>query len=226
MANTIKLTEDELIQLAEQFGVEVPDLPNKEAANALMKELFRYIEDVESCSAEEYIKKWKEGEKKMNDTTNNTTNTKTTETIVHTKTPNKEDLSQLTFKGLAEKAQAKLEADTERRAMKLVRVRITCNNTNKRNLKGEIFTVRNDIIPEVKKFVPFNKPTHIPQILYNVIKERKYQVFTEETLPNGRKKKKGELTQEYNIQELPPLTAKELDAIRRKQLLERAEEAE
>ena len=126
----------------------------------------------------------------------------------------------MTFASLAKQNISKFENTAFRRAMKLVRVRISCNDTNKRNYKGEIFTVQNSVIPYVKKFVPFNAPTHIPQIMYDMIKERQLQIFYEEKSPSGRKVKKSRLIPEYNIELLAPLTAKELNAIKQKQLAE------
>ena len=125
-----------------------------------------------------------------------------------------------TFASLTKKMVDKFENTAFRRAMKLVRVRISCNDTNKRNFKGKIFTVQNSVIPYVKKFVPFNAPTHVPQIMLDMIKEKQLQIFYEERSPSGRKVKKSRLIPEYNVEILPPLTAKELDAIRQKQLAE------
>ena len=107
-----------------------------------------------------------------------------------------------------------------KKAMKLVRVQISCNNPNKTSYQGEIFSARNKYIPEVKKFVPFNVPTHVPTILLNMIKEKQLQTFVTEKLPNGMQTKRSKLVPEYNIQVLAPLTAEEFNAIRQKQLAE------
>jgi hypothetical protein len=104
--------------------------------------------------------------------------------------------------------------------MKLVRCTITCNNKNKTNYVGEIFSVRNAVLPEVKKMVPFGVITHIPSILLNVIKEKKYQMFKVKKLPNGITTKESYLIPEYNIQVHPPITSEELEAIKQKQLAE------
>ena len=129
-------------------------------------------------------------------------------------------LANLTFAGAAKKQAEKEHQTAYKRAMKLVRCIITCNNPNKRNYTGEIFCVRNKSIEMVKKMVPFNVPTHVPQIILNMIKEKQLQHFTAKKLPNGIESKTVKLVPEYNIDILPPLTADEFNAIRQRQLAE------
>ncbi len=129
-------------------------------------------------------------------------------------------LSAMSFNEAEGKAVKSARAEKQKEAMRLVRCTISCNNKNKSEFSGEIFCARNKILPEVKKFVPFGVPTHVPLILLNMIKEKQYQVFRTKKLPNGQTVKEPSLIPEYNIQELPPLTQQELDAIARKQLAE------
>ena len=131
-----------------------------------------------------------------------------------------ERLANLTFASADKKQAEKEEHDVQKRAMKLVRCIITCNNPNKRSYQGEIFCVRNKSIDMVKKMVPFNVPTHVPQILLNMIKEKQLQHFTAKRLPNGIESKTVKLVPEYNIEILPPLTSEEFNAIKQKQLAE------
>lgn len=153
----------------------------------------------------------------------NSPQTTSTSSDTETKTnvsPEIARLQKLTFAGAAE-AHAKEEKQTAyKRAMKLVRVRISCNNPNKRSYQGEIFCVRNKAIDMVKKFVPFGTPTHVPQIILNMIKEKQLQQFTSKRLPNGIESKNVKLVPEYNVEILPPLTTEEFNAIRQKQLAE------
>ena len=130
------------------------------------------------------------------------------------------DLSKVTFEDLEKSHNKEVSDKRKKEATKLVRCIITCNNKNKTSYKGEIFAARNAVIEEVKKFVPFGRPTHVPQILLNLIKEKQYQTFVEDTLPNGMKVNKPYLINEYNIQILDPLSKDELEAIKRKQLAE------
>lgn len=106
-------------------------------------------------------------------------------------------------------------------SLKLVRVNITCMNPNKRQWKGELFSVGNRVIGTVKKFVMFNTPEgfHVPAVLLNMIKARECQIFVEVTLPNGKKTKKGTLIPEFSIQELDALTEKELEDLSKRQAL-------
>lgn len=98
--------------------------------------------------------------------------------------------------------------------MKLVRLRITCMNPDKSDLAGEILTVGNRLLGTVRKFVPYGEATdngyHVPYILYNFMKDRKY-------LHKGEKRdSKGNITistrwvPEYSLEVLPQLTEKEL----------------
>ena len=81
-------------------------------------------------------------------------NTKKEEEIIETTNTDNKLQTELpkdtTFASLTKKMVDKFENTAFRRAMKLVRVRISCNDTNKRNFKGEIFTVQNSVIPYVK----------------------------------------------------------------------------
>ena len=129
-------------------------------------------------------------------------------------------LANLTFEEADRKHIETEEKAVWKKAMKLVRVQISCNNPNKGSYQGEIFSARNKYIPEVKKFIPFNVPTHIPQILLNMIREKNLQTFVTEKLPNGLQTRRSKLVPEYNIQILSPLTPEEFNAIRQKQLAE------
>jgi hypothetical protein len=131
-----------------------------------------------------------------------------------------ERLSNLTFATVDNDRLKQDEKTRLRDAMKLVRCIITSNNKNKSSYTGDIFCARNKVLPEVKKFVPFGVPTHVPQILFNMIKEKQLQVFRKERLSNGNMVTKPMLVAEYNIQVLPPLTKDELEAIKKKQLAE------
>lgn len=128
----------------------------------------------------------------------------------------------LTFASLASKKEKSKHLNTAKEATKLVRIRLSSNNPYKRALKGEIFTARNAVIEEIKKFVPFNVPTHVPQILLNVIKEKQYQSFYSEKNTQGMTNSKSRLLPEYNVEILPNLTAEEFNAIKQKQLAEQS----
>jgi hypothetical protein len=53
-----------------------------------------------------------------------------------------------------------------------------------------------------------------------MIREKKYQMFRKEKLPNGSQLTRPFLVPEYTVDVLPPLTSSELEAIKQKQLAE------
>jgi len=105
-------------------------------------------------------------------------------------------------------------------ALRLVRVRVANMNPINSNLKGEIISAGNAELGMVKKYVPFNAEHgwHIPQIILNVLKNKKFMTHYEVKMGNKRIKK-NKLVPEYSIEILPPLTAKELDELKQRQLI-------
>lgn len=122
----------------------------------------------------------------------------------------------LDFITLAQKVNKEKEKEANKNAMKLIRVKIGCNNPNKVSLEGEILTAANSHM-EITKFVPFNVITHIPTILYNTIDEKKCTVFKKKRV-NGMNVTTTQLIKEYNIDVLPPITNEELESIKQRQL--------
>ncbi len=115
-------------------------------------------------------------------------------------------------------------AQKRKEANRLVRVRITCMNPDRTEHPGEIFTVANNVVGTVRKYVPFgaDEGWYVPQMILNVMKERKCQVFTNKRLPNGQTIKKGKLVNEFAIEYLDDLTAVELETHKTKQLAEQS----
>tara|TARA_R110000851_G_scaffold249018_1_gene401546 strand:- start:207 stop:767 length:561 start_codon:yes stop_codon:yes gene_type:complete len=112
-------------------------------------------------------------------------------------------------------------AQIRKEAAALVRIRVTCMNPNKKNWEGEIFSVGSAKLGTFKKFVPFDAPDgwHVPQIIFNMIKERKCSIFYNFTSPSGAKSRKSKLVPEFSIDILPALTEKELNNLARQQAL-------
>ena len=121
----------------------------------------------------------------------------------------------------AKKTETQLVAEARDEAGKLIRIRITCMNPNKKNWEGEIFSVGSAKLGTFKKFVPFDAPDgwHVPNIIYNMIKERKCSVFHTSTSPSGAKTRKSKLVPEFSIEILSPLTPEELRNLTRQQAL-------
>jgi len=106
-------------------------------------------------------------------------------------------------------------------ALKLVRVRITCMNPDKKSWQGELFDIGNSVLGSVKKFVPFNVDAgyHVPNIIYEHIKQRKYQKHFEVKTSNGLKITKSSLVPEFAVELLDPLTKAELKELADRQIL-------
>ncbi|UZV39851.1 hypothetical protein [Xanthomonas virus PB119] len=101
------------------------------------------------------------------------------------------------------------------KAHKLRRVRITCHNPNKRDLPGEFFTVGNNFMGTVKRYVPFGEQTdggwHIEQVIYDLMKSRQYvDIRTKTDKRTGQITVTTRLAQEFGIEDLPDLTPAEL----------------
>ena len=112
----------------------------------------------------------------------------------------------------------------KREALRLIRIRVTCMNPNKRELEGELITVGNSLIGTVTKFVPFNNEEgwHVPHIMYEALADRKCQVFFTEKLKNGVAVRRGKQISEFAIEVLPPLTEEELHDLAQRQAMAHA----
>jgi hypothetical protein len=106
-------------------------------------------------------------------------------------------------------------------ATKLVRIRVTCMNPNKKEWEGEILTVGNSVVGTHKKFVPFNADEgwHVPHIMYEELKARECQIFVTKTDSKGNKIRQGKLIKEFAIEVLPMLTKEELHELAQRQAM-------
>lgn len=107
--------------------------------------------------------------------------------------------------------------------LKLVRVRVTCMDPKKKDLPGEIFTIANEYLGTVSKFVPFGEATddgyHIPYCLYTMMKDRKFlNIRTEKDRKTGGTKVTHAWAKEFSIEVLPQLTPEELKRLATAQL--------
>lgn len=108
--------------------------------------------------------------------------------------------------------QAKLKARKE--ALALKRVIVSPKDPMKQNHEGDIFTAGNDVIGDVKKYIPYNVDTgwHVPEILLGVLRSKKCTVFVNKKV-NGRSVQEPKIIDAYSIIELPPLTEDELSEL-------------
>lgn len=99
--------------------------------------------------------------------------------------------------------------------MRLVRVRITCMDPKKKDLPGEIFTIANEYLGTVRKFVPFGEFTddgfHVPFCIYTMMDERKFlNIRVTKDRRTGQTKVDSAWAKEFALEILPPLSEAEL----------------
>lgn len=103
----------------------------------------------------------------------------------------------------------------------LVRIRITLLNPYKRDVTGEFFTVGNDYILPLTRYIPFNATDHIwhvERIFIPMLKSKKYLDFTPQGKDNNICTEGDKMYKpEFSIDILPPLTEEELDRLKDKQ---------
>lgn len=97
--------------------------------------------------------------------------------------------------------------------MKLVRLRITNLDPKKKDLAGEIFTVANEYIGTVRKFIAYGAATdngyHVPFCLYNLLKEKEMLTIRVRTV-RGQEVIERSYVREFALEVLPQLTEIEL----------------
>lgn len=105
--------------------------------------------------------------------------------------------------------------------LNLVRIRVSCLNPLKAQVPGEILTVANKYVGTVRKYVPFGEATnngyHVPKIIYNELKSRKFNSVTTRKGENGQMVVTQRLVPEFAIEVLPPLSKEELQQLARQQ---------
>lgn len=107
-------------------------------------------------------------------------------------------------------------------ANRLVRVRVTCMNPNKSDLKGEYFVTGNRTIGVHKKFVPYNTEAmdsgwHITLALYDHLTSRVFYPASSRKNKFGMDEPVSNAVPEFAIEVLPPLTQVEIDEIAKHQ---------
>lgn len=122
---------------------------------------------------------------------------------------------------IVEESVAEKRVRMKQDALKLIRIRLTCMNQAKKNWKGEVITAANSLV-KASRYVPFNAQDdgwHVEQIILNVLRERKYQVFQDEPNGKGGTVRKGRLIPEFAIEVLPPLTEADIKELARMQAM-------
>lgn len=102
--------------------------------------------------------------------------------------------------------------------MKLVRVRITNLDPKKKDLPGEIFTVANEVLGTVRKFVPYGEASdngyHLPYIIYKQLESRRFlNIRTVKDRRTNTNRIESTWAKEFALEVLEPLTQKELSQL-------------
>lgn len=110
---------------------------------------------------------------------------------------------------------------TRKEATKLIRVRIRNLNPYKQDLHGEIFTVANNVMGKVSKYIPYDEAGesyHIPNCFLNMLKSKKFVSFKKTKDPVTGKSTVAQFwSPEFSIEVLPSLTKEELEELALKQ---------
>ena len=114
--------------------------------------------------------------------------------------------------GIIMAGQAKLKARKEAFALK--RVIVSQKDPMKQNWEGEIVTVSNDVVGDVRKYIPFNidEGYHVPQMILNALESKQATVFINKRV-NGQNVQTAKLIKAYGIEYLEPLTVEELSEL-------------
>lgn len=119
--------------------------------------------------------------------------------------------------------QAEIAERLRKEAQRLVRVRITCMNPNKKDWDGEIFTVSNSVVGTLRKYIPFNAEDgwHIPAMMLDFLRDKQFvQHYVEKK--NGQEINRHKLVKEFAIEVLEPLTEEELKELAQRQAMARS----
>lgn len=104
-------------------------------------------------------------------------------------------------------------------ATRLVRVRVTCMDPKQKLKSGVTYQVENSLVGTIGKHIPFNVPTHVPQVLLNLMEEKKFQTFIAGESKFGITKKIPKQIKTYSIEYLDPLTPQEFEDLKIKQAM-------
>ena len=125
------------------------------------------------------------------------------------------------YDNVEERNQYTDKTELRNKLMRLIRFRLTCMDSTKKNWKGEVFTISTKITGTIRKYIPFKDIRdgyHAPFIIVEHLKAMKHQEFKKIKI-KGREVVKGYLVPSFAIEELAPLTPEELDELKQKQAL-------
>lgn len=114
-------------------------------------------------------------------------------------------------------AQSRIRLKKEQ--LKEIRVNVVCMNPIKKNFTGEYFSVSNGVLGTTTKFVQFNTPWHMPQILVDDIKSKTCSIYVKDKDAKGDWIERQKQIKEYVVEILPSLTQEGLDDLAKQQAL-------
>lgn len=102
--------------------------------------------------------------------------------------------------------------------MRLVRIRITNLDPKKKDLPGEIFTVANEHLGNIRKYIPYGEVTddgyHVPYVIYKQLEARRFlHIRTFKDRRTGTTRVETSWAKEFALEVLPPLTEAELNQL-------------
>jgi hypothetical protein len=104
----------------------------------------------------------------------------------------------------------------KREQMKLVRIRVTNMDPKDKDLQGQIFTVANEYLGTVRKYVPFGEKSedgwHVPYCIYELLKAQEFINITSSGR-NGQEQVSHKAVKKFAIEVLDPLTPQELNRL-------------
>jgi len=126
-----------------------------------------------------------------------------------TETPGPQEVSEIEAKPM--NVRQKLLAEQ----MKLLRCHIVNLDPKKKDLPGEIISVANETLGNVRKFIPYGEVTengyHIPYVIYKMLERRKFlQIRTRRNPRTGTNETTQAWVKEFSIRILDPLTQEQI----------------
>ena len=105
----------------------------------------------------------------------------------------------------------------KKEALTLQRVRVICLDPAYKDRGGTTVQASNNLVGTIGKFIEFNQIWHMPTILLNVMREKRYQGWVAGKSEFGVVKKTSKLTPAYAIEVLPSLTMAEYTELQKNQ---------
>ena len=128
------------------------------------------------------------------------------------------------------KAAPVLSKAAQRKALRkeftrLRRIRVSCMNPRKSEWPGQIFTFSNNVTGTLREMVPFDTDWHVPNVIYEQIKDKNYQTFyTIRDPKSGIETRRGKISREFTVQLLDDLTKVELADLAKAQAMIKSNE--